>query len=305
MDFVRSPDPMVGPAVGAGVGQHRAEGHVYGHRLPGGHGRPPADGPGPYPGPADVPSPPGHAAPPGTRGRAVPPTTTSLSSRPGLVDPAVADPSVVDPVMAGLVRMGEARRSGAPARPTGAPPIPVKIVVAGGFGVGKTTTVNAISEIEPLTTEAEMTAAGLGVDDPGYFTAKTSTTVAMDFGCVTIDDSLKLYLFGTPGQERFGFMWDDLSRGALGALVVVDSARLDECYPAVDYFERAALPFVVAVNAFHGRLAHDLPAIRWALAIGDHVPVVRFDARDRLSVRDALLVVLDRALDRAIRQRSR
>lgn len=185
-----------------------------------------------------------------------------------------------------------------------APPLPVKIVVAGGFGVGKTTTVGAISEIEPLTTEAVMTAEGVGIDDPGARSDKTTTTVAMDFGCVTIDSTLKLYLFGTPGQNRFGFMWDDLARGALGALVVVDSGRLDDCHPAVDYFEHSRVPFVVAINAFDGRLAHGIDEVRWALAVNDSVPVVSFDARDRLSVRDTLLIVLDRALDRAMRARA-
>jgi signal recognition particle receptor subunit beta len=179
------------------------------------------------------------------------------------------------------------------------PPVPVKIVVAGGFGVGKTTTVGAISEISPLTTEAEMTAAGIGLDDAGTAEDKTSTTVAMDFGCVTIDKSLKLYLFGTPGQARFTFMWDDLARGALGALVVVDSSRLDDCHPAVDFFERAGLPFAVGVNTFNGRLTHPLDDVRWALAVDEATPVIAFDARDRLSVRDALLVVLDQALAKA------
>jgi signal recognition particle receptor subunit beta len=180
----------------------------------------------------------------------------------------------------------------------------VKIVIAGGFGVGKTTTVGAISEIAPLTTEAEMTAAALGVDNPGPAEAKTSTTVAMDFGCVTIDRSLKLYLFGTPGQARFTFMWDDLARGALGALVVVDSSRLDDCHPAVDFFERIGLPFAVGVNAFDGQLRHPLEDVRWALAVGEQTPVISFDARDRLSVRDALLVVLDQALAKATRAKA-
>lgn len=181
------------------------------------------------------------------------------------------------------------------------PPLPVKIVIAGGFGVGKTTTVASISEISPLTTEAEMTTAAIGVDDTSKVPGKRSTTVALDFGCITVDESLKLYLFGTPGQDRFGFMWDDLAVGALGALVIVDSRRLDDCYPAVDYFERLGLPFVVGVNRFDGQLAHELASIRWALAIDEDVPLVTFDARDKLSVRDALLVVLDQALVRARR----
>ncbi len=172
------------------------------------------------------------------------------------------------------------------------PPVPVKIVIAGGFGVGKTTTVSAISEITPLTTEAAITSIAAQVDRTGEVPAKTTTTVALDFGCITIDESLKLYLFGTPGQDRFGFMWHDLSEGALGALVIVDARRINDCFPAVDYFEKVQLPFVVGVNLFDGYLAHDLTDLRWALAIDAGIPLITFDARDRLSVRDALLAVL-------------
>ncbi|MCX5400459.1 ATP/GTP-binding protein [Streptomyces sp. NBC_00102] len=177
--------------------------------------------------------------------------------------------------------------------------MPVKLVIAGGFGVGKTTTVASISEIVPLTTEALMTSASLATDDTAVVPDKTTTTVALDFGCITVDKTMKLYLFGTPGQDRFGFMWNDIARGALGALVIVDSRRLSDGYPAIDYFERLGMPFAVAVNRFDGSLSHDLTAIRWALAVHENVPVVTFDARDRQSVRDALLALLHRALTAA------
>lgn len=179
------------------------------------------------------------------------------------------------------------------------PPVPVKIVIAGGFGVGKTTAVSAISEIPPVSTEAAITSVAAEIDRTGEVPDKTTTTVALDFGCITIDEDLKLYIFGTPGQDRFGFMWRDLTQGALGALVIVDSRRLDDCYPAVDYFETIDLPFVVAVNLFDGLLAHDLDDVRWALAVDPDVPLVTFDARDKLSVRDALLRVLRCTLERS------
>ncbi|MFJ2095315.1 GTP-binding protein [Streptomyces sp. NPDC087901] len=176
------------------------------------------------------------------------------------------------------------------------PPLPVKIVVAGGFGVGKTTTVGSISDSTPLTTEAVMTAAGSGVDDSSLTPEKRTTTVAMDFGSLAIDEGIKLYLFGTPGQDRFGFMWGDLIRGALGALVIVDTRRIEDCFPAVDYFEKAGVPFAIGVNSFPAREHIEQEELRWALAVDQEVPVVEFDARDKVSVRDALLVVLDQSL---------
>nr|WP_199830702.1 ATP/GTP-binding protein [Streptomyces sp. MMG1533] len=173
------------------------------------------------------------------------------------------------------------------------------MLIAGGFGVGKTTMVGSVSEIVPLRTEEPLTVAGLGVDDLAGIEKKAATTVALDFGRITINDRLVLYLFGTPGQQRFWFMWNDLAVGALGAVVLFDVRRPESSFAAVDFFERRGIPFVVGVNGFHGQHPYPAEEIRESLALPEHVPVLLCDARERESSRDVLIALLDRLIAEA------
>ncbi|MEK2472743.1 MULTISPECIES: GTP-binding protein [Streptomyces] len=168
----------------------------------------------------------------------------------------------------------------------------VKVVIVGGFGVGKTTLVGSVSEIRPLTTEETMTQAGVGVDDIVGVERKTETTVAMDFGRISLSSELVLYLFGTPGQQRFWFLWNGLFEGALGAVVLIDTRRLDDSFDVIGRLEERGLPFVVAINAFPDAPAYPMSDLRAAMDLPDDVPMVDCDARDRASSRDALLTLM-------------
>ncbi|MER5452482.1 ATP/GTP-binding protein [Streptomyces sp. NPDC059690] len=182
-------------------------------------------------------------------------------------------------------------------------PVTLKILVAGGFGVGKTTLVGAVSEIRPLRTEELLTEAGRPVDDTTGVEAKRTTTVAMDFGRITLREDLVLYLFGTPGQERFWFMWDELSEGSLGAVVLADTRRLEDSFAAVDYFERRSIPFVVGVNCFEGAARYPVEDVRRALDLDADVPLLLTDARDRESVKEVLIGVVRHAMAQASERR--
>jgi len=177
----------------------------------------------------------------------------------------------------------------------GLPVTTAKILVAGGFGVGKTTLVGSVSEIRPLSTEEVITEASRDVDDLTGVDGKTTTTVALDFGRITIDEHLVLYLFGTPGQDRFWFMWNELSEGAIGAIVLVDTRRLDSCFPAIDFFESRGIPFVIGINCFGGQQPYGVDEVLGALDVGD-VPAMLCDVRDRESCKEVLVLLAEHAL---------
>jgi uncharacterized protein len=183
-------------------------------------------------------------------------------------------------------------------------PLALKILVAGGFGAGKTTMVGSVSEIRPLQTEEVLTDAGTYTDDTSGVDEKTTTTVAMDFGRITVGTDVVLYLFGTPGQDRFWFLWDELAHGALGAVVLADTRRLADCFPSVDYFERRGTPFLVAVNCFDGAQRFTSQAVRTALDLDPEVPVVLCDARDRRSGKDVLIALVEHVIDRVGKRRA-
>jgi uncharacterized protein len=180
--------------------------------------------------------------------------------------------------------------------PTGRRHRAIKILLAGGFGVGKTTLVGAVSEIRPLRTEEALTESGRHVDNIAGVERKTTTTVAMDFGRITLREDLVLYLFGTPGQERFWFMWDELALGALGAVVLADTRRLADCFPAIDYFERREIPFIVALNVFQGARRYTIDEVRLALDLDPSLPIVACDARSRESAKEVLIALIEHVL---------